>query len=272
MAFETQIASLPPEVQRVHRTTLNALTDIYESLPLFKSQIDTNKSSIDTINNTITSPSTASETTIVTPNIIGSVNDQSGETSYATQQSDYGAIIILSDASAIAVNLTTGPSIQLPWYCLMINEGVGLVTVTPATGTISFPNNLAAASMPLAQGQAALVVFDGSNFDAQIICVPPQDTPATAHEWIDAYDSITGIFTQTRPDYSDLTGLPQLPNTVVPVAGEYLTGYDATSGNFSSSTPVGVGGTIILAALTGGGTQGSITVTDGIITAFTNPT
>lgn len=37
-------------------------------------------------------------------------------------------------------------------------------------------------------------------------------------------------------------------------------------------TPSGASGTITLAALTGGGTQGSITVVNGIITAFTNPT
>lgn len=35
---------------------------------------------------------------------------------------------------------------------------------------------------------------------------------------------------------------------------------------------VGISGTIDLAAITGGGTVGSITVTDGIITAFVNPT
>lgn len=34
----------------------------------------------------------------------------------------------------------------------------------------------------------------------------------------------------------------------------------------------GVSGTILLAKLTGGGTNGSITVSHGIITAFTNPT
>lgn len=34
----------------------------------------------------------------------------------------------------------------------------------------------------------------------------------------------------------------------------------------------GVTGTITLASLTVGGTEGSITVTDGLITAFTNPT
>lgn len=102
--------------------------------------------------------------------------------------------------------------------------------------------------------------------------VIPGNTPAVTHEWIDAYDSTSGTFTQTRPDYTDLTGLPTLPVTKAPVAGEYLTGYNSVTGAFSQSTPAGISATIVTAALTIGGTQGSMTFVGGILTAQTQAT
>jgi hypothetical protein len=272
LPFESQMAKLPPEHQHIIRTTWNAITDLQGAIPLLKSQIEGNKTAITTAT---TNTTTASETIIQVASTYGTVNNQSGVTSYTTLQSDSGAFVILSDASPIAVILSSigsSPGIQLPWSANFLNLGAGTATLTTSSGTISYSGNIGAASLVLPQYFAAWVAFDGSNYWAVLVPIGPQNTPAIAHEWLNSYDSDSGIFAQTRPDYSDLTGLPQLPNDIVPVAGEYLTGYDATSGNFSSSTPAGVSGTITLAALTGGGTQGSITVTGGIITAFTNPT
>lgn len=162
IGFESQIAKLPPEHQHVIRSIFNALTDIYSSLPLFKSQIDDNKAAVEANAETINNMS--SETIITIPNVIGAVNDQTGETSYATQQSDYGALIPLDDSSAIAVTLTAGPVIQTPWYVTFLNLGSGTATLTPTSGTINYIGNLAATSMPLTTGEFAFIYFDGANF------------------------------------------------------------------------------------------------------------
>lgn len=170
ISFESQLAGLPPEVQAAHRTTFNALTDIYQSITALNSKVEGNKSSIAAVTQNV---NTASETVVVgtgsiAQNVIGFLNNKAGVTSYSTLPNDYGACIILSDSSPVAVSLTGAPVIQLPWYCAILNEGTGLVTVTPASGTISFPGNLGAASMPISGGQIAFVWFDGTNFTADV--------------------------------------------------------------------------------------------------------
>lgn len=195
------------------------------------------------------------------------VNNQSGQTSYSTLSGDNNALIVFSDASPIAVTLNT----QTPsWSCFVANVGAlgaGTVTLTPFSGTIN-----GGATLAVLPTYEALVAFDGTNWFAATLPIVPVDFGAISHEWLNAYNAATGAFTASRPDYSDLTGLPQLANTIAPVAGEYLTGYDATTGNFSQSTPAGISVTITTAALTGGGTQGSMTFTAGILTAQTPAT
>lgn len=87
---------------------------------------------------------------------LGTVSNQSGETTYTTAGTDAGALIVLSDASAIAVTLST---MSPPWFCFMLNEGAGTVTVTPATGTIN-----GNATLTLTTGQGAICFFDGTNW------------------------------------------------------------------------------------------------------------
>lgn len=190
------------------------------------------------------------------------VNNQSGQTAYATASTDDGALIVLSDASAIAVSLT---SQSPPWSCFITNQsalGGGTATLTPASGRIN-----GGASLVLLPSYGVIVAFDGTNWWALTMPVVPVGNAGTAHEWIASYNAATGAFTLSQPDYSDLTGTPQLANTIAPVAGEYLTGYDATTGNFSASTSPGISATITTAALTPTGTQGSMTFVGGILTA-----
>lgn len=132
----------------------------------------------------------------------GTVNDQSGVTSYTTLQSDDGALLILSDASPVAVTLS---NLTMPFLLFAVNWGAGLVTFTPASGKISSIGNLAAASMTLAQGYSAMIVYDGTDFSAETLPVVPVDTPAVTHEWLKSYDASTGDFTQTQPVAADVT-------------------------------------------------------------------
>ena len=279
--FESQIQTLHPDVKHVIRTTWNAVTDLQGAIPLLKTQIDA-KANATTSTASTTNTNTSSQTVIVSGGTIGMVSDQTGLTAYTSQQSDYGSFVLLGDTSPIAVTLNTAgtsPGIQLPWFCWMINTNTGLITVTPATGTISYPVNPSAASMPISEGQSAIIVFDGTNFVGEIICVPPQDTPAISHEWIDAYDSSTGIFGQSQPEFSDLSGQID-PATQMPESGVTAGSYTLASITVdaeglvtaASSGPTGLSVTIVTAALTGGGTQGSMTFTAGILTAQTPAT
>jgi hypothetical protein len=101
---------------------------------------------------------------------VGTVNDQAGNTAYTTMPSDSGSIIILNDASPVAVTLGIG--ISTPWFCWFTNLGAGTATLTPAAGTISYFANPAAASMPLKGGYWACIGFDGASFWAASQLVP----------------------------------------------------------------------------------------------------
>lgn len=225
----------------------------------------------------------------IVPSIPGGipVNNQSGQTSYTTASTDDGALIVLSDASAIAVSLTPQSP---PWSCFITNQsalGGGVATLTPASGTIN-----GAASLAVPPSYAAIVAFDGSNWWALTMPVVPVGNAGVAHEWIASYDAATGVFTLSQPAFADVSGvastaqigtgtpsageyvdggtgawtaLPTLPATIAPVAGQFLTGYDAATGNFSQATPAGLSVTITTAALTSGGTQGSMTFVNGLL-------
>lgn len=98
---------------------------------------------------------------ISTGSPIGAVNNQSGATSYATQQGDNGSLVVLSSASSIAVSL---PSQAVPWFCFITNQGTGTATLTPVSGTINYAGNPSSSSMPLDGGYSALIAFDGTNW------------------------------------------------------------------------------------------------------------
>ena len=169
IAFESQIASLPPEIQTVHRSTFNALTDVYQSITALNNKVESVKSSTTAAATpTVTNVTTSSETIIqVASTILGTVNDQTSETSYTTQQSDYGALIVFDDASAIAVSLSvlsSNPGIQLPWFTSLLNLGAGSITATPASGTIN-----GSGTMSIPQNECGLIWFDGVNFFGIVI-------------------------------------------------------------------------------------------------------
>ena len=167
--FEPQISSLSSEHQYVLRNLWYSINDAQNAVPILKAQIDAHTTAIKA--NTTAINNNSSSQTIIQQigGSIGTVNNQTGNTTYSTTQADAGAFIVLSDASPIAVTLTSDPSIQLPWYASFLNFGTGTATLTPASGNISYPGNLAAASMPVATGQIGFVWFDGINFQADVL-------------------------------------------------------------------------------------------------------
>lgn len=91
---------------------------------------------------------------------LGKVNNQTG-TAYTVQQSDYGGIVTLNNAGAVAVTLNNGLSTTVSpfWWAALENLGVGTATLTPVSGTINV-----AANITLATNQGAIVYFDGTNW------------------------------------------------------------------------------------------------------------
>lgn len=65
----------------------------------------------------------------------------------------------------------------------------------------------------------------------------PITKTAIASNWINSYDSTTGLFTATRPAYTDLTGLPQLAVTKTSVASNWLNSYSSVTGLFTATQP-----------------------------------
>ncbi len=57
-----------------------------------------------------------------------------------------------------------------------------------------------------------------------------------SHKWLNSYDASTGLFTQTQPDYTDLTGLPTLPANTPAVASNFFTAYNSSTGAFTKAT------------------------------------
>lgn len=261
--FEPHISKLEPQVQYVIRNLWNSLSDVQGAVPILKSQINDNKSTISTVSKTVnnnisTQNVTTSSSTSPTS---GFVNKQTGVTSYSILPSDNSSFLVFNDASPVALTLNTDPSIQLPYYFWIYNENTGIVTATPETGTISYPNNLLAANMPIAQGQGAIICFDGTNYFAVIIQVQPQNTPSVIHQWISAYNSITGVFSQSQPSFEDLSGsatVSQLPASVVPLVG--------TTGSMGGS-PMTLGQTITATA----SVPGSTTSMAVVVSPVTSP-
>ena len=151
------------------RSVFNALTDLYQAVPALKTQIDANKSSVSSVKDTVTNITTNTETIVqqAAPNT-GFVNSQVGVTAYVTAQADYGKLIVLNDASAIAVTLsTTVGGISLPFYCRVLNLGAGTATLTPVSGLIySAVAPSGAANYALTTGNSIGIWFDGTNFYA----------------------------------------------------------------------------------------------------------
>jgi hypothetical protein len=146
---------------------------------------------------------------------LGTVNDQTGNTAYTTQQSDNGAVIVANDASAVAISLNS--AVSIPYALWITNFGAGAVTLTPSTGTIN-----GGATFQVPTDYTSFLVFTGGVWWATLTPVVPANTPAVAHKWLASYASATGLFTQTQPAFTDISGVAsaaQLPTPTLTTIG-----------------------------------------------------
>jgi hypothetical protein len=101
------------------------------------------------------------------------VNAQTG-TTYTVVVGDYGQLLTLSNASAVAVTLPQATTTFATFSFSVLNKGAGTVTITPTTSTIN-----GAASLAIAQGFGAFIVSDGVNYQT-LFAFTTQATPAGA--------------------------------------------------------------------------------------------
>jgi hypothetical protein len=271
-----------PEVVETIQYHDDAITDLQQAIPKLKSQIDSLVTTVGAVTASSSSSSGSSQSITNIINNIGFVNPQQGVTIYATQPSDEGALIILSDASPIAVTLTSAgsiPGITLPWYTFFLNLGSGTATLTPATGTISYPGNLGAASMPVIAEAMALVYFDGTNFWAATVIAGVSGSGTTGYipvftgptalgdSHLDDGVTTTGIITSSEPlTCSDTSTTPSYfagvlsggSGAVFGATGQSATDlYNDLVGNFGNIVP-------ILAVAEGTSYFGSLSTAPGV--------
>lgn len=141
------------------------------------------------------------------PGSIGTVNQQSG-TFYVIRGTDFGALIVLGNAAAVAVSLDN-TLVTTPFYTIIENLGPSVATLTPATATVN-----GVASVPIASGGLALVFFDGIVWWTTTLPLFPISLANAAHKWLNSYDSTTGLFTQTQPAAADLSDTPTAGNVL----------------------------------------------------------
>ena len=104
---------------------------------------------------TVTNNYTTSTSGGGSSSVVGAVNDQIGVTAYTTQQSDYGAEIIVGDSSAVAVTLSS--IVQTPWFTMISNDSSATATLSPSSGTIY-------GDTTVESGELGVIFFDGANF------------------------------------------------------------------------------------------------------------
>jgi hypothetical protein len=153
-------------------------------------------------------------------------------TSYTLQNTDYDGIISFNAASAIT--LTLNSEVQENFKCSVVNLAAGALTLSPTSGA-------------LVNGASSLTL--GTNVGCEVFYA-------------------NGAWTA----FAQSTFSPLLPQSIGPVAGEFINSYNSATGFFTLSTPAGLSATLSLAKLTTTGSPGSATFTNGLLTGYSQPT
>ena len=110
------------EVHNALKNAFNGLLDLNQAIPALLAKINA-------------APTAKASPTAAAPNI-GTVNNQAGQAAYQVQQSDYGALVVVNDASGVAVSLNS--SVTKPYYSrIKVDSGSGNAILTPTSGTIN---------------------------------------------------------------------------------------------------------------------------------------
>jgi hypothetical protein len=109
------------QVHQAIRYAFSGLLDLNQAVPAILAKL---------------SPSTGSTSGPAGGNVIGTVNDQTGQTAYTVQQSDYGAMVVVNNSGGVQVGLNA--LIEKPFFArIKVDSGSGSAVITPGAGTIN---------------------------------------------------------------------------------------------------------------------------------------
>jgi hypothetical protein len=227
----------------------NSLTDLSTAIPILVSRI----SSLESEETSSSSSSSSSTTTSGVSSFnaetgaieffpdLGTVDDQSGETTYVLQDQDNGAFLVFNDASAIAVSLN--PNLVNPFITTVMNMGTGTVTFSAtAPETINSFFGTGSSSINLLPGYLCVIALNGQVWNFGTLPIVPVNTPAVTHEWFNSYDSTNGTFGIAQPSFSDLSGELQ--------SGQLLSGVSGSLGGSSMAAGQSITSSVAIAGAT----------------------
>lgn len=211
--YPFELKDQPSEVQAAHRYAFSGILDLNQAVATLAGKINSIKTGSTT---TVVSGGGGSSTIINGTNFpgLGGSRDLAGLTSYTTLNADNGILLLINDASPVAVTLDSG--MPIPYFLFAANFAAGSATFTPSSGTIN-----GTASFTLPQNYFSMIVFDGTNWHASSLLVLPQSAGPTSHQWLASYNAATGAFTLSQPDFTDISGnlaVGQLPADVPQVS------------------------------------------------------
>lgn len=196
-----------PETDQMGRLLFNGTLDLNNAIRSLTNKFNALKATPAGTTTTTTTQGGGGGGGSISPSV-GGVNDQTGNTSYILQQTDFGGLVILNTPSIFALDLNTG--ITAPFYCVVQNFGTAMAILTPDTGaTVN-----GTANFYLLAGQAALLFFDG-RLNWWVTTLPPIQSGGT-------------FFLDTAA--SDIATYKELINTF-PTAGETTLSASGTSGS-----------------------------------------
>jgi hypothetical protein len=259
------------------RRVFNTLNDHDQAINTMYANGTSSTTTTITETTTSTSSSTSSGVTSFNGNTgavsffsnLGTVDNQTGVTSYTTQTADNGALLLIDDASPVAITLNF--NVSTPWFTTIYNLGTSTATLTPSSGTVNDTT-----SVNLFGGSFCIVSFDGTNFWAAMIPI------ATTSQFglvmpdgvtVDVSSGVISVPTAT----SSALGIVKPDNTTITVSSGTLTAVTVSEVNGAtipaSATVLGSNSSsqLIAASTTGSGTTAVLGTSPTFTTSITSP-
>lgn len=178
-----------PKTDQAIQLAFKGLKDLNDAIVAIHSRTTT----VETTVTNITNATTTTETGTTLP---AGVNQQSAD--YSLQNSDFGGIVVFQGSGPYAVTLNSG--ITTPFFCTVLNLAAADLTCTSDIGQTI--NNVA--NLVIHPGYWAVIWFDGLNWWAIALPLSALTFAAVPHNFLTAYDAVTGLFTAAQPTYQDV--------------------------------------------------------------------
>lgn len=270
--FESDIADLDEGVQRAHRAAFQRIRTLTNGQVATNASVAALQSQVTALQKSAASPTSKDGTALPDPPL--NSNPEIDVTPIIIQGRGGTSPIGTTSANSSA-DAATGTSYAQGAYTTGVND-LGAATAYSIQdfdngGIVQF-NSPTAATATL--NSAVLTNFQCmvNNTGAGAITLTPTSGLVNGATSITLQSGANAVIGFDGQNWASASFTGQLPTTISPVAGEYLTGYDASTGVFSRNSVPGISVTITTAKLTTGGTNGSQTFVGGLLTAQTAAT